>query len=78
MVDRLKASGIGVGCHALFHEIFLTQGLNLCLLHWQACSLPLVPPGKPPITSTSYVLALSDSFSLSMHEMCDLLLINRI
>ena len=25
----------------------LTQGLNLCLLHWQAGSLPLVPPGKP-------------------------------
>ena len=26
------------------------QGLNLCLLcllHWQARSLPLVPPGKP-------------------------------
>ena len=30
--------------------IFLTQGSNphlLCLLHWQADSLPLVPPGKP-------------------------------
>ena len=30
--------------------IFPTQGLNpslFCLLHWQACSLPLVPPGKP-------------------------------
>ena len=30
--------------------IFQTRGLNphlLCLLHWQACSLPLVPPGKP-------------------------------
>ena len=29
----------GVGCHALLHEIFLTQGLNPCLLHflhWQA------------------------------------------
>ena len=28
----------GVGCHALFQEIFLTQGLNPCLLglqHWQ-------------------------------------------
>ena len=23
-----------------------TQGLNLCLLHWQASSLPLVPPGN--------------------------------
>ena len=29
--------------------IFPTQGSNphlLCLLHWQACSLPLVPPGR--------------------------------
>ena len=33
--------------------IFPTQGLNphlLPLLHWQAGSLPLVPPGKPIIT----------------------------
>ena len=40
----------GVGCHALLQEIFPTQGLNpgpLCLLHWQAGSLPLGPPGKP-------------------------------
>ena len=30
--------------------ILPTQGLNLCLLcllHWQACSLPRVPSGKP-------------------------------
>ena len=34
----------GVGCHFLFQRIFLTQGSNLCLLcllHWQADSLPL-------------------------------------
>ena len=34
----------GVGCHALFQGIFLTQRLNLCLLHllhWHAGSLPL-------------------------------------
>ena len=39
----------GVGCHALLQGIFLTQGLNpclLCLLHWQVGSLPLTP-GKP-------------------------------
>ena len=24
-----------------------TQGWNLCLLHWQVGSLPVVPPGKP-------------------------------
>ena len=40
----------GVGCHALLQGIFLTQGSNtnlLCLLHWQAGSLPLSPSGKP-------------------------------
>ena len=39
-----------VGCHALFQGISLTQGSNphhLCLLHWQAGSVPLAPPGKP-------------------------------
>ena len=39
-----------VGHHALLQGIFPTQGLNphlLCLLHWQAGSLPLAPPGKP-------------------------------
>ena len=39
-----------MGCHALLQEIILTQGSNphlLCLLHSQAGSLPLVPPGKP-------------------------------
>ena len=35
---------------ALLQEIFLTQRLIpqfLNLLHWQAGSLPLAPPGKP-------------------------------
>ena len=34
----------GVGCHFLLLGIFLTWGLNLHLLHWQADS---EPPGKP-------------------------------
>ena len=37
----------GVGSHALLQGIFLTQRLNLsplCLLQWQADSLPLAPP----------------------------------
>ena len=29
-----------MGCHFLLQGIFLTQGLNLCLLHWQVGSLP--------------------------------------
>ena len=37
----------GVGCHALLQGIFLTQGSNLCLLHWQVDSLPTAPAGKP-------------------------------
>ena len=41
----------GVDCHALLQQIFPTQGSNLCLLrllHWQAGSLTLAPPGKVP------------------------------
>ena len=39
----------GVGCHFLLQGVFLTQGLNPCLLrllHWQGDSLPLMPAGK--------------------------------
>ena len=40
----------GVDCHFLLQGIFPTQGLNLCLLcllHWQADSLPLPNLGSP-------------------------------
>ena len=46
----LQARNTGVGCHALFQGIFLTQGSNLCLLcllDWQVGSLPLELPGNP-------------------------------
>ena len=36
----------GLGCQSLLQGIFPTQGLNPSLLHWQADSLPLAPPGK--------------------------------
>ena len=36
-----------VGCHFLLQGIFLTQGSNPCLLHWQADSLPLSHLGSP-------------------------------
>ena len=39
----------------------LTQGSNphlLCLLHWQAGSLPLAPAGKPPHAHSSSQLAV--------------------
>ena len=37
----------GVGCHFLLQGIFLTQGLNPHLLHWQADSLPLSHLSSP-------------------------------
>ena len=46
----------GVGCHSLFQGIFLTQGLNpclLCLLYWQEDSLPAEPSGKQYIQCNS-------------------------
>ena len=48
--DPMNCNDTEVGCHALLQGIFLNQGSNwylLCLLHWQAGSLPLIPPGKP-------------------------------
>ena len=48
----------GVGCHALLQGICPTQGSNphlLCLLHWQADSLPTVPPGKPQVDSKIHI-----------------------
>ena len=37
----------GMGCHSLLQGILPIQGSNLCLLHWQAGSLPVASPGKP-------------------------------
>ena len=45
-----QAKILELGCHFLLQGIFPTQGSNprlLCLLCWQAGSLPLPPPGKP-------------------------------
>ena len=36
-----------IGCHAFLQGIFLTQGSNPCLTHWQADSLPLSHQGMP-------------------------------
>ena len=51
-------------------EIFPIQGSNLsllCLLHWQAGSLPLAPPGKPTVKwrLLSWVLTLCDPMDYS-------------
>ena len=42
----------GVGCHFLLQGIFLTQGLNLGLLHQQADSIPLNHLGSQSSLST--------------------------
>ena len=41
----LPGKNTGVGGHFLLQGIYLTQESNPCLLHWQADSLPLSPPG---------------------------------
>ena len=46
---RYPGENTGVGCHTLLQGIFPAQLSNpclLCLLCWQAGSLPLAPPGK--------------------------------
>ena len=57
----------GMGCHFLLQGIFLTQEWNPCyldILHWQAGSLPLVPPGKP-VLSYIHVEILPHSLRIS-------------
>ena len=45
----------GGGCHLLLQQIFLTQGSNPCLLHWQADSSPLSHQGSPkPMIHPTY------------------------
>ena len=46
---NFPGNNTGVGCHFLLQGISPTQRLNphlLSLLHWQADSLSLLPPGK--------------------------------
>ena len=60
LCNPLDYSPLGFSVHGIFQarilgwvaislsrEIFLTQGSNLQLLHWQADALPAAPPGKP-------------------------------
>ena len=57
----------GVGCRALLKWIFPTQELNLwllCLLHWWAGSLPLVPPGKSPESVYIYIYIYTKLFTV--------------
>ena len=38
---------MGMGCHFLLQGLFLMQGSNSCLLHWQVDSLPPSHQGSP-------------------------------
>ena len=44
-----RANILFMSCHFLLWKIFLTQGLNLHLLHWQTDSLPLSHLGNPSV-----------------------------
>ena len=62
-----------VGCQFLLQGIFLTSGSNprlLSLLHWQADSLPLAPPGKPFISWSPPYSPFSDS-SVGKESACN-------
>ena len=45
-VHGISQAHTGEGCHFLLEGIFLTQGSNPHLLHWQAVSLPLSLQGS--------------------------------
>ena len=64
-----SSKNTGVGCHALLQGIFPTQGLKLhpvSLLHWQAGSLPIGPPGEPSQVGSFTILgSFSGPFNLA-------------
>ena len=63
----------GVGFRFLLQGIFPTQGSNpglLCLLYWQAGSLPLVPPWKPHAAAAAAAAAVAKLLQ-SCLTLCD-------
>ena len=48
-----------VGCHFLLQGIIPAQGSNPGILHYQTGSLPLAPPGKPPLATMLIINPLS-------------------
>ena len=75
----LQARILMLGCHALLQGIFPIQGSNLrllCLLHWQAGSLPQAPPGKPyTIHNSTYFRVCGASFLSFDGVLCTWLLV---
>ena len=52
-----------MGCHFLLQGIFLTQGLNPSLLHWQADSVSLSLQGRPIQNLSQNIKICLESFS---------------
>ena len=48
-VYGISQARMGVSCYFLLQGIFLDQGLDPCLLHWQVDYLPLSHQGRPSI-----------------------------
>ena len=76
-VNKIDSLGknTGVGCCALLQGIFQNEGLNpclLCLLYWQAGSLPLVPPGKPFLVYQVQSLSHVRLFATAWTSACQL------
>ena len=65
---NLPGKNTGMGCHFLLQGIFSNPGTGsshlLCLLHWQADSLPLAPPSKPRVNKL-HMTSVQFSQSLS-------------
>ena len=64
----------GAGCYFLLQEIFPTHRWNpylLHLLHWQADSLPLVPPEKPHMCGGKKVKVLVAKLCLTLCDPMD-------
>ena len=60
----------GLSCSA-GHRIFLDQGSNPCLLHWQADSLALSHQGRPQALSHCRLSSLENKFTQDyMHFKC--------
>ena len=72
---RLTDSVVGVhkvSCSTA-RGIFLGQGSNLCLLHWQVDSYPLKASREVPPSPTPLSLSLSLSLYIYMHQRADTL-----
>ena len=60
-----SSKNTGVDFHFLLQGIFLTQGLNLSVLHWQVGSFTAEPPGKPPRHLYLGIISELATFSLT-------------